>query len=45
MKEPGYKYLQIHSEAELIENFRRKLKQLNGYDENGKHYEGYSVRF
>lgn len=32
LTEQGYEYLQIHSEAELIENLRHKLEQLNDYD-------------
>ena len=32
LTEQSYEYLQIHSEAELIENLRHKLEQLNGYD-------------
>lgn len=32
LTEQGYEYLQIHSEAELIENLKYKLQQLNGYD-------------
>ena len=32
LTEQGYEYLQIHSEAELIENLRYKLEQLNSYD-------------
>ncbi len=32
LTEQGYEYLQIHSEAELIENLKHKLEQLNGYD-------------
>lgn len=32
LTEQGYESLQIHSEAELIENLRHKLEQLNGYD-------------
>ena len=32
LMEQSYEYLQIHSEAELIENFKYKLEQLNGYD-------------
>lgn len=32
LKEQSYEYPQIHSEAELIENLRHKLEQLNGYD-------------
>ncbi len=32
LTEQGYEYLQIHSEAELIENLKSKLEQLNGYD-------------
>lgn len=32
LTEQGYEYLQIHSEAELIENLKYKLEQLNGYD-------------
>lgn len=32
LAEQGYEYLQIHSEAELIENLKHKLEQLNGYD-------------
>lgn len=32
LTEQSYEYLQIHSEAELIENLKHKLEQLNGYD-------------
>ena len=32
LTEQGYKYLQIHSEAELIENLKYKLEQLNSYN-------------
>lgn len=32
LTEQGDEYLQIHSEAELIENLRRKLELLNGYN-------------
>ena len=32
LTEQSYEYLQIHSEAELIENLKHKLGQLNGYD-------------
>ncbi|MCM1056384.1 MAG: type I restriction endonuclease subunit R [Firmicutes bacterium] len=32
LAEQSYEYLQIHSEAELIENLKYKLEQLNGYD-------------
>ena len=32
LMEQSYEYLQIHSEAELIENLKYKLEQLNGYD-------------
>ena len=32
LMEQSYEYLQIHSEAELIENLKHKLEQLNGYD-------------
>jgi len=32
LTEQSYEYLQIHLEAELIENLKHKLEQLNGYD-------------
>lgn len=32
LTEQSYEYLQIRSEAELIENLKSKLEQLNGYD-------------
>lgn len=32
LTEQSYEYLQIRSEAELIENLKHKLEQLNGYD-------------
>ena len=32
LTEQSYEYLQIHSEAELIENLKHKLGQLNSYD-------------
>ena len=31
LTEQGYEYLQIHKEAELITNLRRKIEQLNSY--------------
>lgn len=31
LKEQGYEYLPIHSEAELIDNLRQKLSELNHY--------------
>lgn len=31
LTEQGYEYLQIHTEAELIVNLRRKIEQLNSY--------------
>ena len=30
--EQGYEYLQIHTEAELIANLRKKIEQLNSYN-------------
>lgn len=30
--EQGYEYLQIHTEAELIVNLRKKIEQLNSYN-------------
>ena len=32
LTEQGYEYLQIHTEAELIANLRKKIEQLNSYD-------------
>ena len=32
LTEQGYEYLQIHTEAELIANFRKKIEQLNSYN-------------
>lgn len=32
LTEQSYEYLQIHSEAKLIENLKHKLEQLNSYD-------------
>ena len=31
LTEQGYEYLQIHTEAELITNLRKKIEQLNSY--------------
>lgn len=31
LSEQGYEYVQIHTEAELIANLRRKIEQLNSY--------------
>ena len=31
LSEQGYEYLQIHTEAELIANLRKKIEQLNSY--------------
>ena len=31
LTEQGYEYLHIHTEAELIANFRKKLEEVNGY--------------
>ena len=33
--EQGYEYLPIHSEAELLDNLRKKLEELNGYSFTG----------
>ncbi len=32
LTEQGYEYLQIHTEAELIANLRKKIEQLNSYN-------------
>lgn len=32
LMEQGYEYLQIHTEAEVIANLRKKIEQLNSYD-------------
>lgn len=32
LTEQGYEYLQIHTEAELIVNLRKKIEQLNSYN-------------
>ena len=32
LTEQGYEYLQIHTEAELIANLRKKVEQLNSYN-------------
>lgn len=32
LAEQGYEYLQIHTEAELIANLRKKIEQLNSYN-------------
>lgn len=32
LSEQGYEYLQIHNEAGLIDNLRRKIEQLNSYN-------------
>ena len=31
LSEQGYEYLHIHTEAELIDNLRQKLEEVNGY--------------
>ena len=41
LTEQGYEYLQIHSEAELIENLRHKLEQLNGYNFTDSEWESF----
>ena len=32
LSEQGYEYLQIHTEADLIANLRKKIEQFNSYD-------------
>ena len=39
LREQGYEYLPIHSEAELIANLRKKLEELNGYTFTGSEWE------
>ena len=39
LTEQGYTYLQIHSEAELIENLRARLEELNNYKFSDKEWE------
>ena len=41
LTEQSYEYLQIHLEAELIENLKHKLEQLNGYDFTDREWESF----
>ena len=41
LTEQSYEYLQIHLEAELIENLKHKLEQLNGYDFTDSEWESF----
>lgn len=41
LKEQGYDYVEIHSEAELIENLRTQLERLNQYSFTDKEWDGF----
>lgn len=41
--EQGYEYLQIHTEADLIANLRKKIEQLNSYDFTDTEWERFFI--
>lgn len=45
LTEQGYEYLQIHTEAELIVNLRKKIEQLNSYNFTDTEWERFFHRY
>ena len=45
LTEQGYEYLQIHTEAELIANLRKKIEQLNSYDFTDTEWERFFYKY
>lgn len=43
--EQGYEYLQIHTEAELIANLRKKIEQLNSYNFSDTEWERFFHKY